>query len=69
MRDHCFDRLMQIRGATKRLADGLGISAAAVSQWERVPRERVVKAARILGVRPEDLRPDIYGARERAEAA
>jgi pyruvate kinase len=68
MRDQCLDRLMQIRGATKRLADGLGISTAAVSQWERVPRDRVVQAARILGVSPEDLRPDLYTS-EPAEAA
>jgi pyruvate kinase len=69
MRDHCLDRLMQIRGATKRLAEGLGISTAAVSQWERVPRERVVQAAAILGVSPRDLRPDLYPANEPAEAA
>jgi pyruvate kinase len=69
MRDQCLDRLMQIRGATKRLAEGLGISTAAVSQWERVPRDRVVQAARILGVSPCDLRPDLYEAREPAEAA
>jgi pyruvate kinase len=66
MRDQCLDRLMQIRGATKRLAEGLGISTAAVSQWERVPRDRVVQAAAILGVSPEELRPDLY---EPAEAA
>ena len=60
---------MQIRGATKRLAEGLGISAAAVSQWDRVPRDRVVEAARILGVTPAELRPDLYAAAETAEAA
>jgi pyruvate kinase len=60
---------MQIRGATKRLAEGLGISTAAVSQWERVPRDRVVEAARILGVLPCDLRPDLYPACDHAEAA
>jgi pyruvate kinase len=69
MRDHCLDRHMQIRGATKRLAEGLGISMAAVSQWERVPRDRVVQAAAILGVLPSDLRPDLYRAANDAKAA
>jgi pyruvate kinase len=69
MRDQCLERLMQIRGATKRLADGLGISTAAVSQWDRVPRDRVVRAAAILGVSPADLRPDLYQVSEPAEAA
>ena len=69
MRDQCLDRLMQIRGATKRVADGLGISTAAVSQWERVPRDRVAQVAAILGVSPADLRPDLYRASEPAEAA
>jgi pyruvate kinase len=69
MRDHCLDHHMQIRGATKRLAEGLGISMAAVSQWERVPRDRVVQAAAILGVSPSELRPDLYRATEAAEAA
>lgn len=59
-RDECLDRLLQIRGATKRLAEGLGISTAAISQWERVPKERVQRAAEILGVEPSDLRPDLY---------
>jgi pyruvate kinase len=68
MRDQCLERLMQIRGATKRLADGLGISTAAVSQWDRVPRDRVVQAAAILGVSPRELRPDLYTT-EAAEAA
>lgn len=60
---------MQIRGATKRLARELGISTAAVSQWERVPRDRVVEVAAILGVSPEELRPDLYRTEEPAEAA
>lgn len=61
-RDETLDRLLQIRGATKRLAEGLGISTAAISQWERVPKDRVVRAAEILGVEPEELRPDLYSS-------
>ncbi|HEY2416595.1 MAG TPA: Cro/CI family transcriptional regulator [Steroidobacteraceae bacterium] len=68
MRDQCLYRLMQIRGATTRVAEGLGISTAAVSQWERVPRDRVMQVATILGVSPAEVRPDLY-ADEPAEAA
>jgi pyruvate kinase len=59
-RDQYLDRCLQMRGATKRLAEGLGISTAAISQWPRVPKDRVEDAAKILGVKPEDLRPDLY---------
>jgi pyruvate kinase len=58
---------MQTRGATKRLAEGLRISTAAVSQWKRVPSERVEQAAALLGVSPAELRPDLYSVP--AEAA
>lgn len=59
-RDECLDRLFQIRGAVKRVAEGVGISTAAVSQWRRVPKDRVEQVASILGVAPEDVRPDLY---------
>lgn len=59
-RDDDLDRLFQIRGAVKRVADGLGISTAAVSQWQRVPKERVKEVAIILDVEPSLLRPDLY---------
>lgn len=59
-RDNHLDRLFQIRGATKRVATGLGITHAAVSQWKRVPDARVEEVAAILGVPPSEVRPDLY---------
>lgn len=59
-RDGDLDRLFQTRGAVKRVADGLGISTAAVSQWKRVPKDRVEQVATILDVKPSALRPDLY---------
>jgi len=47
---------------------GLGISSQAVSQWKRVPAERVLDVERITGVSRHELRPDIYPA-VAAEAA
>lgn len=47
-------------GNIKALADHLGISPPAVSKWEHVPENRLDKTAEFLGLRPIDLRPDIY---------
>jgi len=38
------------RGAVKAVAEGLGISTAAVSTWRYVPRSRREAVARILNV-------------------
>lgn len=60
MRDPALEWALRIRGATTRLARGLGITTAAVSQWQRVPEERLGQAALILGVPPAKLRPDLF---------
>lgn len=41
-------------------AQRLGITAQAISQWTRVPVERVLDVERITGVSRTELRPDIY---------
>lgn len=43
------------------LAEKLGITPGAVSQWKRIPRGRVLDVEIATGVSREDLRPDIYG--------
>jgi|TARA_R110000796_G_scaffold21207_3_gene62514 DNA-binding transcriptional regulator YdaS (Cro superfamily) len=43
-----------------RLAEGLGITTQAISQWRRVPAERVLSVERLTGVCRQDLRPDLY---------
>ena len=44
-------------GAVTRIATGLGISTAAVSQWRRIPPERLEEVARIMEVTPQALLP------------
>lgn len=47
-------------GLMTELAAALGIGVSAVSQWRRVPPERVPAVASILGVGRHQLRPDLW---------
>jgi DNA-binding transcriptional regulator YdaS (Cro superfamily) len=42
------------------LAKALTVTPGAVSQWERVPAERLGDVARITGLSPEVIRPDLF---------
>lgn len=42
------------------LARELGVTRSAVSQWERVPLERVHDVARVTGLSAHDIRPDFF---------
>jgi pyruvate kinase len=59
MRDPQLEALLARRGAGTRIANALGISTAAVSQWKRVPDDRIEQVARALDVPLETLRRDI----------
>ncbi len=59
MRDPTLEALLTQRGAVTRIATALGISTAAVSQWRRVPEDRVAEVARALGIPPNAVRPDV----------
>lgn len=43
------------------LAGELGITHAAVWQWDRVPADRVLAVERATGIPRAELRPDLYG--------
>ncbi len=58
MRDPSLEALLIQRGAVTRIATALGISTAAVSQWKRVPDDRVAEVARALGVPVASIRPN-----------
>src|SRR4028119_1688686 len=57
MRDQALEALLARRGAVSRIATGLGISTAAVSQWRRIPPERLEEVARITEGTPQAPRP------------
>lgn len=54
------------RGRLKRLASALGIAPGAISQWEKVPAERMGEISRHTGIPMCDLRPDIFEAAQEA---
>lgn len=62
-------RALAVAGGTKALADQLNISQAAVSQWQRVPVERVLEVERRTGIPRHELRPDIYPPADSAHVA
>ena len=41
------------------LARQLGVSRGAIAQWDRVPEGRLEDVARITGISPSRLRPDL----------
>jgi DNA-binding transcriptional regulator YdaS (Cro superfamily) len=55
-------------GGPAALAKALGgtLTSQAVSQWRKVPAERVLDVERITGISRHDLRPDVFGVPENA---
>ncbi len=70
MRDTALARAIDEAGGVAKLAAALKISSQAVSQWRRVPAERVLEVERATGgrVTRHALRPDIYPPGERRGA-
>lgn len=63
------DMLHSQRGLARKIADACGINDSAVSQWRRVPAQRVLDVERVTGVPREILRPDIFGSGSSASAS
>src|SRR6188472_1612106 len=60
MRDTGLVEAIQAAGGVSELARRLGISQPSVSNWDRVPAERVLTVEAATGVSREILRPDLY---------
>jgi TorA maturation chaperone TorD len=59
-RDEGLRVAIEAAGGVGRLAALLGISQPSVSNWQRVPAERVLSVEALTGVSRTRLRPDIY---------
>ena len=60
-------KAIQAAGTGEKLAADLGITPQAISQWEKVPLNRVFDVERATGVPRHELRPDFFS--EQAGAA
>jgi DNA-binding transcriptional regulator YdaS (Cro superfamily) len=61
MREGGLEDAIRAAGGIGALARRLGISQPSVSNWQRVPAERVVAVEALTGVPRASLRPDLYG--------
>lgn len=54
--------LIEKAGSMSALAGWAGVTRQAVSNWRKVPAERVLKIEKASGISRHKIRPDIYGA-------
>ena len=62
MRDPGLDQAIRAAGGVGALARKIGIAQPSVSNWSRVPAERVLAVEEHTGIDRTVLRPDLYGA-------
>jgi len=63
MRDPGLDEAIRAAGGVGALARKIGISQPSVSNWSRIPAERVLSVEAVTGVARTILRPDLYNGR------
>jgi TorA maturation chaperone TorD len=63
MRDPGLDHAITAAGGVGALARKIGIAQPSISNWSRVPAERVLTVEAVTGVSREVLRPDLYSDR------
>lgn len=66
--DDVVDLVKEKAGSGRKLAQALGITHQAVSQWKRVPLEHIEEIEKRWGIPREQLRPDVYNGRRWAAA-
>src|SRR4051812_38419208 len=60
MRDAGLHEAIRAVGGVSQLAEKIGISQPSVSNWHKIPAERVLTVEKVTGVSRTTLRPDLY---------
>ena len=68
MRGETLSSAIREWGGPAKLGRELGISGAAVSQWDQVPPLRVLDVEQLTGIPRHRLRPDMYPPPVKAKA-
>ena len=69
MRDPGLARAIYKAGGVAELARKIGIAQPSVSNWNRVPAQRVIAVEAATGISRRELRPDLYDGSEPSAAA
>src|SRR5215469_13821212 len=69
MREPGLEEAIRAVGGVSELARRLGIAQPSVSNWERVPAERVASVEEATGIDRVRLRPDLFATRAPADTA
>jgi DNA-binding transcriptional regulator YdaS (Cro superfamily) len=64
MRDPGLNEAIRAVGGVSELARQLGLSQPSISNWTKVPAERVASVESLTGVNRVVLRPDLFGERK-----
>jgi Uncharacterized protein conserved in bacteria, prophage-related len=64
MREPGLAEAIRAAGGISELARQIGISQPSVSNWIRVPAERVVSVEAVTGIDRQVLRPDLYDGKK-----
>jgi TorA maturation chaperone TorD len=67
MRDPGLDEAIRAAGGVSELARRIGISQPSISNWNRIPAERVTAVETATGIARAKLRPDLYSESKRAD--
>jgi hypothetical protein len=59
-RDHVMRLIFSKPGFAKVVAAHVGLTLQAVAAWDRVPAKYVQAVSQLVGIEPEQIRPDIF---------
>src|ERR1044071_7389202 len=63
-RDPGLSEAIQAAGGVSKLARRVGVSQPSISNWDKVPAERVLVVEAATGIDRKVLRPDLYQERD-----